>query len=535
MPLSRAPLAFQAEPAPLLGAQRRVITLYTEEAAALTDEGGWLRQLLTGMPEMHFQVRLLARTAPGHMVAPLPALSNQPLPHAAEAQVWSLFAPEPQHPTFSAAEKSEVEDALASLVTGLCVPDATAFTESLQALSELAGSGSLTAILLSGQAARQILWAWQQVARPNLRPRLPVPSITDALALAEWLCGALRPLAYLPPAAELAQAQGSGAAGLAALHGLWRRGTPFILLEPQATLRQHYLEFRRRRVPLGQKIMQLRFERLLSRAVYRQASKVVAGSARVRRWQEHLGAPPARTLLRSGGLQLTRTAWADQPISPEPEQAAVVWCGEWRPEEQLETLLRAFDLVRRQRLDARLKLFGQPVAGFPAYRAWVGELITSLRLERCVTLEALPNDRAEVYRAGQVVVVTGSAYEVPSALLEAMTLGRAIIAPREESSAEVVCEAGVLCAAQDLLALSSHILRLLENAPLRRTLGESARARSVLFSSDGWLDLQRELCEQIFGSAAETDWGHKPWAETKLDLGFPHELELGDFDFGENQ
>ena len=43
--------------------------------------------------------------------------------------------------------------------------------------------------------------------------------------------------------------------------------------------------------------MRLRFERRLARAVYRQASALVAGSERVRRWQVHLGAPPAQIVV----------------------------------------------------------------------------------------------------------------------------------------------------------------------------------------------------------------------------------------------
>ncbi len=442
----------------------------------------------------------------------------------------------------------------------------SAFEAALAALSSLSVGRPLWPLLQSDSAARRVLDAWRVAALPAAgalphaaRPhpsRLSEPSVAEALALCGWLCRALRPLEAQPPAANLAHALGGGAAGLAALHGWWRNATPFVLSEPQIALREHYLEENRLEEnrpegswpkedrPAGRgpetanlRIMRLRFERRLACAVYRHASALVAGSERVRRWQVQLGAPPARITLRSGGLRLSRPDWLGQPVAPEPAGAVVVWCGELGPGADLETLLRAFDLVRRRRPEARLRLCAQ-AGGHADDLARCQALIASLRLGGCVAFEVLPpqqvsTDRAEIYRSAQVVVLSGSTEEVPAALLEAMTLGRAVAAVRVGGVADVLGAAGLLSAPHDLLALARHLLRLLGDAALRRQLAEAGRQRAALFSADAWVQLHRQLYAQVLTEGAlaeETLKGEAARSGSGDPVG---EFSPSDFEFGD--
>ncbi len=479
MPINRPAVQHQA----VAASSRLQVALYTEDARALTDEAAWLHHLVGGLPEVRFRIALLSA---------LPA-SAAPLPSNASLQ---LDAPAPSGP---ARQRPETGGALTALIRAVGVSDAHAFTASLRALNVIAEDGPLLPELLGGSAARQILAAWQLAAQPTAeqpRPRLPAPSVADALALGQWLWTALAPLDRAVPEAQLGHAVGNGAAGLAALCGFWRRGTPFLISEGEVALRQRYLFLRAHPAPLGLKTMQLRFERLLCRAVYRQAEVVVAGSQRVRRWQAHLGAPPGRMVVMDSGLQVAPPAEPAPPVA----EAVVVWCGDLRPEHDLETLLRAFDLVRRRRPDARLRLVGQTVVD-PGYLARCQALLSSLRLGGVVSLE-LPDGSqarpcAEAYRAGQVVVVRGPGEEVPAGLLTAMSIGKAIIAARGGGAAQVLGEAGVLSAPHDLLSLSNHLLRLLGDAALRRRLAQAAALQAEQFGRQPWAATYRRLYEQL--------------------------------------
>ncbi|AWN23230.1 lipopolysaccharide glycosyltransferase [Deinococcus irradiatisoli] len=494
MPLSRAP---QVAGQVVQASRRPHVALYLADTSALSARHSWLRELVEGLPEVRFRAQL-------HTGAPASPALLAGFPGNLSGQGGPEGRPETRR--LSPAQRATAEVALSGLVTALCLPDVGAFELSLEALSSLSEAGPLGGVLLSGAAAQRVLEAWREVARPEVRPRLPAPSVADALAFAEWLCGVLRGFERPLPQANMGHALGSGEPGLLALHALWRRGTPFVLTEPQVELRRRYLAFRRSPAPLGLKTLQLRFGRLLCRAVYRQASVIVAGSQRVRHWQEHLGASPQRIVVMSSGLQVPSSLLTAP--APEPAGAVVVWCGEVRPDQDLETLLRAFDLVRRQRPEARLRLFvagldENPNPELERCRALVG----SLRLERQVTFEPAPADWSEAYREGQVVVMSALDEEVPPGLLEAMALGRPIVAPRLGAVPEVLGEAGVLITPRDLLALASSVLRLLAEAPLRRRLSDAARARAGLFSAETWRRSYRQIYDKLlnaepFGRAA---------------------------------
>ncbi len=522
MPLSRAP---QVAEQVIHASRRPHVALYLSGASALAGDAGWLLELVGGLPEVRFRVQLPGAEDGG---ADDRNADGPSADHALPAELVARFPSNlsvqagrsalPQAAGLSAGQRATAEDALASLVTALCLPDASGFELSLEALSSLSEAGPLAPTLLSGSAARRVLKAWQDVAQPHIRSRLPAPSVADALAFAQWLSGALRPLQQPLPEANMGHAVGSLEPGLMALHALWRRGTPFVLTEPHSELRRRYLEARRRPAPIGLKTLQLRFERLLCRAAYRQASVIVAGSQRVRHWQEHLGAPPQRIVVMSSGLQVPSAAPRN---SGAPAEAVVVWWGGVRPEQELETLLRAFDLVRRQRPEARLRLFAAALPGQAAYLERCQALIGSLRLERQVTFEPAPLHPAEAYKSGQIAVLSALDEEVPSGLLEAMALGRPIIAPRVGAVPEVLGDAGVLSTPRDLLALASSVLRLLDDAPLRRRLSDAARARAEVFSAEKWRRTYRQIYEKLLlntlllsGAAAEA-------------------FETGDFDFGD--
>ncbi|WP_161882552.1 DUF3492 domain-containing protein [Deinococcus alpinitundrae] len=524
-------------------ASRPYLAIYTEALAELSGEDSWFRALVGGLPESRFQIEGLDPAAAGRLGTaqwPSTVSFSVPLPlPAADRRA-------------AGARRERFETALADLVTVLAAPDpvseasGSTFEAALAALSNLGNGRPLSPLLQSDSAARRVLDAWRGALQPAAdalldapRPypsRLSEPGVTEALALCGWLCRALRPLEAQPPAANLAHAVGGGAPGLAALHGWWRNATPFVLSEPQIALREHYLKEDRlksnRAETANIRIMRLRFERRLAHTVYRRASALIAGSERVRRWQVQLGASPAQITLRSGGLRLSRPDWLSQPVFPEPTGAVVVWCGEVGPGANLETLLRAFDLVRRRRPEARLRLCAQAV-GHADDLARCQALIVSLRLGSCVAFEVLPSDhsaadRAEIYRSAQVVVLSGSTEEVPAALLDAMTLGRAVAAVRVGGVPDVLGAAGLLSAPNDLLALARHLLRLLGDAALRRQLAEVGRQRAALFSADAWVQLHRQLYARVL-----TEETLKNEA-VRADAGNPvGEFSPGDFEFGD--
>ena len=103
-----------------------------------------------------------------------------------------------------------------------------------------------------------------------------------------------------------------------------------------------------------------------------QADLVTPGQRVQPRWEERCGADPDRIRTVYNGVDPAPFP----PAGPEPAVPTLSWAGRVDPIKDLETLIRAFALVRQEMPEARLRLFGGTPRGGEAYR------------ERCETLAA---------------------------------------------------------------------------------------------------------------------------------------------------
>ncbi|WP_103129776.1 GT4 family glycosyltransferase PelF [Deinococcus aerius] len=464
------------------------VALYTEGTYPQAHGGVsvWVDQLVRGLGEHHFAVEAITGTTFARPALDLPAnVSVRQVP------LWDAPVPGPRP---SGRRVSAVLEAYAALLDALCLLDLNGFGTALRALSDLGQGSSLTGVLDGGRAARMTLEIWQGHARRQAgdrtpgRARLPLPSVADALDVQVWLEHSLRPLSTVPAGADVGHAVSNGFAALLALHGRWQRGTPFLLTEHGVYLRERYLEFRHAALSPGFKALLLRFYRLLCSLAYREAALVLPGSHYNRRWEERLGADPGRIRCVYNGIDPD----VFPPAGPEPEGPVVSWVGRVDPLKDLETLIRAFALVRRQTPGARLRLFGGTPAGNEGYERHCRALTADLDLGSHVTFEGRVPDITEAYRAGQVVALTSVSEGFPYTVIEAMAMGRPPVATRVGGVPEAVGEAGLIVRPRDVMGVASALTRLLADAPLRARLGQAARDRVLdFFTLGGCLEAYR--------------------------------------------
>jgi glycosyltransferase involved in cell wall biosynthesis len=186
---------------------------------------------------------------------------------------------------------------------------------------------------------------------------------------------------------------------------------------------------------------------------------------------------------------------------PLPAQAGVVsFHGKIRYFKGVHVLFDAMALLMAKRPDLRLLLAGSidesPVADL-SWRAWLDDHLVTWRNTMEWIRPRLARWSARVEYAGFVppwqlsahlaradVCVFPSLFDnFPSACLEAMSAGRAIVATRSGGMEEMLGddEAGLLVPPGDAPALAAAIARLLDDAPLRLRLAENARARLLTF------------------------------------------------------
>ncbi|MFN8634446.1 MAG: glycosyltransferase family 1 protein [Chloroflexota bacterium] len=198
-----------------------------------------------------------------------------------------------------------------------------------------------------------------------------------------------------------------------------------------------------------------------------------------------------------------------QPASPEAVRAFrtrhnlperfVLYQGTLQPRKNLETLVRAYGMLRAQGSDDHILVLAGP-------RGWqydsIFELTRQLGLEDAVRFPGfVPDDDQPLWYSSATVFAFPSRYEgfgLP--LLEAMACGAPVVSSSSSSLPEVVGDAGLLVDPSDVEGLCSALRELLEDEPRRLALAAAGRARAATFSWRKMAEETVQVYREVLGS-----------------------------------
>ncbi|KMS73108.1 glycosyl transferase [Streptomyces viridochromogenes] len=478
------------------GARRNAaarVTLLTEGTYPHSHGGVsvWCDQLVTGMPDIEFDVIAVTGTGREPIVWDLPDHVRGVL----SVPMWGA-APEGRPPR--GRSRRRLVGAYERFLTALVDPGAEdAFAPALHTLARAAAGGELSAFLRGDTAIAILTAVW---TRPGLAVREALPTLHDALTATALLEHALRPLAAPPPQDGVAHAVSGGVAVLPGLAARERHGVPLLLTEHGVYLRERYLGYRTAPYRWPVKAVILGFFRLLAEESYRQAALITPGNRYNRLWEEQGGADPASIRTVYNGVDPA----AFPPAGPEPESLTLSWAGRVDPIKDLETLIRAFALVRDRLPDARLRLFGGTPRGGEAYRERCEALAAELGQGDAVTFEGRVDDIRDAYAAGNVVMLSSISEGFPFTLIEAMSCGRATVSTDVGGVREAVGDTGLVVPPRDPAAMAAAALELLDDPVRRRAMGEAARLRVIeQFTLRQTIDTFRAIYHELAAGQTE--------------------------------
>ncbi len=199
---------------------------------------------------------------------------------------------------------------------------------------------------------------------------------------------------------------------------------------------------------------------------------------------QHLGINPERIHVVYLGVDRCRFYPIDVPddfyekYGLDKDISYVLFVGSEDPRKNLDFLLRAFALVRKERKDVQLLKVG--AARFIQSRHKSIELIEQLGIEDAVRFldEVGDGDLPLFYNAAKVFAFP-SFYEgfgLPA--LEAMSCGTPVVASDRSSVPEVVADAGIIVDASDERAWAEAILGVLDSPSLQQQLGSLGLQRA---------------------------------------------------------
>ncbi|WP_238431418.1 GT4 family glycosyltransferase PelF [Streptomyces cavernae] len=482
----------------------RHVTMLTEGTYPHVHGGvsTWCDQLVRGMPEVDFNVVSLTGNGREPVTWDLPRNVHR---HTS-VPTWG---PRPGHHRAPRGRlRRRFEDAYERLLTAFLDPVPPCdFGEALYDLAELARGGHLSAALRTESALRLLVRLWN---RPGLPTAAARPTVHDALTATDLLEHALRPLGVRLPEDCVAHSVSSGLATLPALAARELDGTPFLLTEHGIYLRERYLGYRNAPQTWPVKAFMLGFYRELNSLGYRAADLITPCNQYNRRWEERGGADAGKIRTVYNGVD----PHAFPHAGPEPEVPTLTWCGRIDPIKDLETLIRAYALVRAQLPNTRLRLFGPVPPGGEEYRSLLEKLAADLGVGDGVSFEGRISEVARAYGAGHLVMLSSISEGFPFSIIEAMSCGRTTVSTDVGGVREAVGDTGIVVPPREPGKMADAALTLLRDHERRRRLGRLARQRVIdRFTLRRSVDAFRTIYQELAGAERR----YEPSVETVAD------------------
>jgi glycosyltransferase involved in cell wall biosynthesis len=236
-----------------------------------------------------------------------------------------------------------------------------------------------------------------------------------------------------------------------------------------------------------------RHRRLLTRLVSRSVERVVAvGESQAAELEQRGYRADQITVIRNGVPRLTPSRPRDETratLGLPADGVAVMLVATLRPEKNVPLFLAAVEGAAVQ--EPRIR--GFVAGGGPLLRP-----IRELAGGGPTTVLGERDDVPDLLAAADIVCLSSDLEAMPMVLLEAIALGRPVVATNVGGNGEVVVggESGLLVPPGDLGGLAGALLRLARDPELRRAMGERARVRHEdLFSLERMVDGYRSLLE----------------------------------------
>jgi glycosyltransferase involved in cell wall biosynthesis len=244
---------------------------------------------------------------------------------------------------------------------------------------------------------------------------------------------------------------------------------------------------------------------LAERVAARLATRIICVSEHDRQCALRAGVGvPAQLVVIRPGVEPTAWSHGDSATSRHLSQlCTVVTVSRLAPPKDPLTLLDAWDAVPGGH---RLLLAGDG----PLRRAVEARIALGGQAGR-VQLLGPRDDIPALLRAADIFVLSSRWEGLPLAVVEAMMAGLPVVATAVGGIPETVLhgETGLLVPPGDAHALASALHRLLQDADLRRRMGEAGRQRAMAwFTQQRMVDATIALYRQILPNG--TGAGHRP-------------------------
>jgi glycosyltransferase involved in cell wall biosynthesis len=321
------------------------------------------------------------------------------------------------------------------------------------------------------------------------------PALYDLTNAARWLYHFLQPLAAPIPRTDVAHSTISSLAALPGIVAKWAYGTPFIVTDHGVSVRERYISLGESEfTPYGKRFL-ARLATFIARMTYSYADVVAPVVRFNHRWEVRYGADASRIETIYNGVDPDVFRPRPKPAGPPTALAAA----RVYPLKDIETMIRAADVVRAEMPETRFVVYGS-LSADPPYVERCRALISELGMDETFLFKGPHPNPAELYSEGDLTVLSSISEAFPYTVLESMACARPVVGTDVGGVREALEGFGLIVPPRDPASLGRAILTLLQDDELRLELGHRAREEVLArFRITDSVDAYRRLYERLSG------------------------------------
>ena len=311
---------------------------------------------------------------------------------------------------------------------------------------------------------------WSAAAPDHARPAL-----RDVIEVVHVLRRLLSVLALPPLEADVVHGTAAGVSSLLGLVTKARKGTRFVLTEHGVFVREAFIAQSKPTVSSAVRHVLGRFAVGTAMAAFLSADEVLPVAEFNKRWEVALATDPAKIRVVYNGVDPVTHRPAPFPTG----RPTLVSVGRIDPLKDLKTMIEAAAIVREERPDVLVDIYGPVPNGNEAYYEELVALRAELGLMETVRFMGSTSDVAGAYATGHIVLVTSISEGFPFAVVEAMMNARPVVATGIGGIPEALGDTGLIVEARSPDQVALACLGLLRDLEKAEQLGAAARARAL--------------------------------------------------------
>lgn len=306
--------------------------------------------------------------------------------------------------------------------------------------------------------------------------KLAQPDIYGLIQSLGWVYRFLNILNTPIPRAHVTHSSAAAFCGIPCVLAKLEYGTPFLLTEHGVYLREQYLSLSKRNLSTFLNTFLIRMIHSITTLNFDFADQVSPVCHYNTRWETKFGVAREKIDVIYNGVNKSVFVESGPSSNLNPTVVAVARID---PLKDIKTLIKASAIVKKHIPNVQFIVYGS--VAVPTYYDECVALVEKLGLESTFQFAGHSDNIVSAYHSGDVIALSSVSEAFPYSVVEAMMTGKPVVATDVGGVGEAIGDTGMIVPACDEETFAASVTKLLQDANLRRTLGDEARERALTY------------------------------------------------------